>query len=75
MAEQPGLRGTARQRPSHGSKERVAELKENIDDEVRLNVRMKKSEYRAFRRQAFEEDTTVSEIVRGLIGSYLKKTG
>jgi hypothetical protein len=43
------------------------------DTEVRLNVRMPKSEYRKLKRFAFDKETSISEVVRSALREYVSK--
>lgn len=64
MALKPG-------RPSGRTNDHVEEAKSQVDDEVRLNVRMQRAEYRQIKRYAVDHDLSVSDIVRQALGEYM----
>jgi metal-responsive CopG/Arc/MetJ family transcriptional regulator len=45
---------------------------ETGDEEMRLNVRMPKSEYQTLKRFALDQEMSVSEVVRNALRSYMK---
>jgi hypothetical protein len=63
-------------RPTGRTAERVEHLKAKLakeEPEMRLNVRMPKSEYRKLKRFAFEQEITISEVVRAALSEYMSK--
>jgi hypothetical protein len=58
-----------------GQTERIELLKQKVADdeqEMRLNVRMTKREYRQLQRFAFEQEMKISDVVRKAVAEYMK---
>ncbi len=63
-------------KPTGRTEERIEKIKSKIltdDQEMRLNVRMPRTEYRKLKRYAFEQDMTISDVVRVALGKYMSK--
>lgn len=54
--------------------DRMRQRLETEDEEMRLNVRMLKSEYQALKRFALEQDMSVSDVVRFAVRSYMNQS-
>ncbi|RUQ27650.1 MAG: hypothetical protein EKK68_15600 [Candidatus Competibacteraceae bacterium] len=54
--------------------DRMRQRLETGDEEMRLNVRMLKSEYQALKRFALEQDMSVSDVVRFAVRSYMNQS-
>lgn len=62
-------------RPTGRTLTHVDRMKQQLesDEEMRLNVRMPKSEYQRLRHYAFEKGMTVSDVVRAALREYMSK--
>lgn len=60
-------------RPSGRTDTHLKDLKDKLDDEVRLNVRMERSEYRRLKQFAFDLDVSISKVVRDAISEYMSR--
>jgi hypothetical protein len=63
-------------RPTGRTAERVEQLKAKLakeEPEMRLNVRMPKSEYRRLKWFAFEREMTITEVVREALREYVSQ--
>lgn len=63
-------------RPTGRTLEHVDQMRKRLEiggQEMRLNVRMPKSEYTALKRFALDQDTSISEIVRTALWEYMSK--
>jgi ribosomal protein L15 len=63
-------------RPTGRTAERIEHAKIKLakeEPEMRLNVRMPKSEYRKLKRFAFEREMTITEVVRVALSEYISK--
>jgi hypothetical protein len=63
-------------RPTGRTAERVEHLKAKLvkeEPEMRLNVRMPKSEYRKLKRFAFEREMTIIKVVQVALSEYMSK--
>lgn len=59
-------------RSSSAQSDELAQHKQELDDEKRLNVRMQKSVYKEFQHKVIDEDEqSLSAVVRRLIRQYL----
>ncbi|MCC6135195.1 MAG: hypothetical protein IT491_07445 [Gammaproteobacteria bacterium] len=54
--------------------DRMRQRLETGDEEMRLNVRMLKSEYQALKRFALEQDMSVSDVVRFALRSHMNQS-
>jgi predicted HicB family RNase H-like nuclease len=62
-------------RPTGRTLEHVNQMRKRLetgDEEMRLNVRMPKSEYQTLKRFALDQEMSVSEVVRNALRSYMK---
>jgi ribosomal protein L15 len=63
-------------RPTGRTAERVEHLKAKLvkeEPEMRLNMRMPKSEYRKLKRFAFEREMTIIKVVQVALSEYMSK--
>jgi hypothetical protein len=62
-------------RPTGRTLTHVDRMKQQLEgeEEMRLNVRMPKSDYQRLKRYAFEKEMTVSEVVRAALRKYMKQ--
>ena len=62
-------------RPTGSTQARVDRLRQQLagDVEMRLNVRMPKSEYQRLKRFALDQEMTISEVVRAALEDYMGK--
>lgn len=63
-------------RPTGRTEERIEKMKAKLaadDQEMRLNVRMPKGEYRKLKQFAFDHDMNISEVVRAALREYMSK--
>lgn len=62
-------------RPTGSTQSRVDRLRQQLAGEVemRLNVRMPKSEYQRLKRFALDQEMTISEVVRAALEDYMGK--
>jgi len=62
-------------RPTGRTDAHVDPLKQQLaaDEEMRLNVRMPKSEYQKLKRFALDNDMSVSDVVRAALTQYMGK--
>ena len=62
-------------RPTGSTQARVDRLRQQLagDVEMRLNVRMPKSEYQRLKRFALAQDMNISEVVRAALEEYMGK--
>lgn len=61
-------------RPTGRTLEHINQMRKRLetgDEEMRLNVRMPKSEYQALKRFALEQEMSVSNVVRFALRSYM----
>jgi len=61
-------------RPTGRTTKHVDQMRKRLetgDEEMRLNVRMLKSEYLVLKRYALEQEMSVSDVVRFAIHSYM----
>ncbi len=63
-------------KPTGRTEERIEKIKSKIltdVQEMRLNVRMPRTEYRKLKQFAFELDMTISDVVRIALDEYMSK--
>ena len=63
-------------RPSNRTSDHIDKSKQDLiddDEEKRLNVRMKKSEYKKLKQYALDNDLTVSDVVKNAVFEYMNK--
>jgi len=63
-------------RPTGRTLEHVDRMRQRLEtgeEEMRLNVRMPKSEYQTLKRFALEQELTVSDVVRLALRAYMNK--
>jgi hypothetical protein len=63
-------------RPTGRTEQRIEQMKVklSVDDiEMRLNVRMPRNEYRKLKKFAFEQDMSISDVVRKALSEYMSK--
>ena len=63
-------------RPTGRTEQRIEQMKAKLsadDIEMRLNVRMPRNEYRKLKKFAFEEDMSISDVVRKALSEYMSK--
>lgn len=63
-------------RPTGRTVEHVNSMRKRLEvseDEMRLNVRMPKSEHIALKRFALDQEMSVSDVVRAALRDYMKK--
>lgn len=54
--------------------DRMRQRLETGDEEMRLNVRMLKSEYQALKRFALDQDMSVSDVVRFALRNHMNQS-